>query len=89
MGQRRKRKHERQAALRDVRREYLLSREQRGRQLTTPRELLALALNDQTGWYLHELGLTRNCWQTCPARGELPSIIHTRESPVLELATVG
>lgn len=77
----RRRKCARQSALRDIRREYLLSREQRGQQLTTPRELLALALNDQTGWYLHELGLTRNCWQTCPARGELPPIIRTQEQP--------
>ncbi|WP_272977125.1 hypothetical protein [Deinococcus geothermalis] len=36
---------------------------------------------DPAPWYLPDLGLTRNCWQTCPARGELPSIIRTQEQP--------
>ncbi len=71
-------------ALPDVRRDYLMHLERRGRLQTTPREWVV-----REPFYLPELGLTRECWQTCPARGELPPIIHTREAPVLEVATVG
>lgn len=64
----------------DGARDWCASRETRGLTQTTPREFYAQARGGpiREPFYLPELGLTRDCWQTCPPRGELPPIIRTR-----------
>jgi len=58
----------------DERRDWLMQQERRGRVQTTPKEWQQ---RDPAPWYLPELGLHREPFQTTPPRGEWPPIIRT------------
>lgn len=64
-----------QYPLPDVRRDYLMHLERRGKLQTTPREW---QVSDREGWYLSQLSLTRRLWhEELPYQP--PPIIRTRE----------
>ncbi|WP_034382994.1 hypothetical protein [Deinococcus sp. YIM 77859] len=56
-----------------ARRDYRAHQEHQARARTRKQ-----SQRDPQPWYLPELGLTRDCWQTCPARGELPPVVRRR-----------
>ncbi|UQN06775.1 hypothetical protein [Deinococcus sp. QL22] len=58
----------------DERRDWLMKEERRRRLQTTPKEWKQL---DPAPWYLPELGLIHDPFQSTPPRGELPPIIRT------------
>lgn len=63
----------------DERRDWVVQQEARGRVQTTPKEWKQ---RDPAPWYLPELGLQREPFQSSPPRGELPPIIRTTRKAI-------